>query len=609
MKSKSQIFRIYFLTCVALLPIFILSGYFIYQARENSINEKVKNINSMAKSKQITLENHLGNYIKSLKSITKNKLLLSSVKSKKFDNGAYDLIKKFQEEMWGVSHHIFIADTKGHIILSPHHKDNVKSSHLNHSIKESKFFNGALEKTTVTDFYGFEETTHYHQLVMIPIISEGKTLGVLISEITIKYFIDLLKKDFELGETGDIYLSTLDYKKVVHLKKDEILDVKSNLLSKAFSDGGSYGENKSFGRSVLGAYIKSKKYPWLLAVEITKEEVIAPINKTAKVFAIAYSIFVCFFLVVLKYIVNLLKKPIQEVINEIEEISKNSSRNSKNMNSKTSGLLDGSMQLAEALVENQGQLERVVDGIKQDSLLISKSAKRSEETKETASNGRQVVDEMTNNISQSSKESENVQLQVDEVLSEITKIVESIRLIQEKTKLINDIVFQTKLLSFNASVEAARAGEHGKGFAVVAEEVGNLAAMSGSASIEIHEMIEDSVSQVEKIVHSSSKNLKNAIDNSVEKISLTKKSIDSCRKLFLEIFTNINDVHENIENISKSSEQKVVAIDEVNGRFITLRDVSEKSSLVANEIGEITSKLEEDSDKLEKVSSELSKKF
>ncbi len=50
--------------------------------------------------------------------------------------------------------------------------------------------------------------------------------------------------------------------------------------------------------------------------------------------------------------------------------------------------------------------------------------------------------------------------------------------IGDKTKVINDIVFQTKRLSFNASVEAARAGEHGKGFAVVAEEVGNLAQMS-----------------------------------------------------------------------------------------------------------------------------------
>ena len=43
-------------------------------------------------------------------------------------------------------------------------------------------------------------------------------------------------------------------------------------------------------------------------------------------------------------------------------------------------------------------------------------------------------------------------------------ILDSISTINSKTKMINDIVFQTKLLSFNASVEAARAGEFGKGF-------------------------------------------------------------------------------------------------------------------------------------------------
>ena len=57
--------------------------------------------------------------------------------------------------------------------------------------------------------------------------------------------------------------------------------------------------------------------------------------------------------------------------------------------------------------------------------------------------------------------------------------------IKDKVNIINDIVFQTKLLSFNASVEAARAGENGKGFAVVAEEVGNLASVSGKAANEI----------------------------------------------------------------------------------------------------------------------------
>lgn len=77
--------------------------------------------------------------------------------------------------------------------------------------------------------------------------------------------------------------------------------------------------------------------------------------------------------------------------------------------------------------------------------------------------------------------------------TELTKITNMISEINEKTQVINDIVFQTKLLSFNASVEVVRAGEHGKGFAVVAEEVGNLASMSGKASLDISEMLETSI--------------------------------------------------------------------------------------------------------------------
>ena len=79
------------------------------------------------------------------------------------------------------------------------------------------------------------------------------------------------------------------------------------------------------------------------------------------------------------------------------------------------------------------------------------------------------------------------------------EILGYIKSIEEKTKVINDIVFQTKLLSFNASVEAARAGEQGKGFAVVAEEVGNLATMSGTSAEEISKLLESSISHIESI--------------------------------------------------------------------------------------------------------------
>ncbi|MHA0111674.1 methyl-accepting chemotaxis protein, partial [Klebsiella pneumoniae] len=76
--------------------------------------------------------------------------------------------------------------------------------------------------------------------------------------------------------------------------------------------------------------------------------------------------------------------------------------------------------------------------------------------------------------------------------SQLQSISNIIGEISAKTNIINDIVFKTQLLSFNASIEAARAGQHGRGFAVVAEEVGNLAQMSGNAAKEIRALLEDS---------------------------------------------------------------------------------------------------------------------
>lgn len=446
-------------------------------------------------------------------------------------------------------------------------------------------------------------------LVMVPIKDQGKTLGVMISEITIQYFINLLKKDFELGKTGDIYLTTLENEKVVHLKKEKIKKVTASLLSVAQTEGQAYGQNKSFNQKVLGSYLKSEKYPWFLVVEISLNEVLAPINKVTKYVASAYIFFLAVFLFTFKHIIKILKKPVQEVSKTLESISTDAIENSKLMRKNSSGLIKNSIQLSEALVENQGQLERVVDQIKNDTEVIKESLNKSEYTKNTASNGQKIVHEMTTNISLTCEENNNVESEIRNFLSEISTIVESVKLIQNKTQLINDIVFQTKLLSFNASVEAARAGEHGKGFAVVAEEVGNLAAMSGKASIEIHEMIDESVKEIEEIIKRSNKNLTNAIKSSTNKIENTKESIDDCKNLFLNILENINVVNEEISNVSRNAQEKVIAIEEVNSRFISLKNVSEQSSVVASTVGNLTDKLKSDSDQLEQVTKSLNEKF
>ncbi|WP_213309156.1 methyl-accepting chemotaxis protein [Paraburkholderia sacchari] len=130
---------------------------------------------------------------------------------------------------------------------------------------------------------------------------------------------------------------------------------------------------------------------------------------------------------------------------------------------------------AASLQETAASMEELTGTVRQNAENAGHAVELSAKASDTATRGNSVVSNVVGTMSEINAGSSKI--------SEIIRIIEG-------------IAFQTNILALNAAVEAARAGEQGRGFAVVAGEVRALAQRSASASKEVKELIDASVSQV-----------------------------------------------------------------------------------------------------------------
>ncbi|QKF67882.1 MCP-domain signal transduction protein [Arcobacter venerupis] len=214
-------------------------------------------------------------------------------------------------------------------------------------------------------------------------------------------------------------------------------------------------------------------------------------------------------------------------------------------------LNQSSNEAAASLEETAAALEEITSNIRSTTENIAQMAKLSNDVTASASEGERLANQTT--------------VSMDEINNQVN-------LINEAITVIDQIAFQTNILSLNAAVEAATAGEAGKGFAVVAAEVRNLASRSAEAAREI----------------------KSIVETATIKANQGKDIASNMIIGYKQLNQNISQTINLIQDIEMSSKEQLTGIEQINDAVNQLDQQTQQNAAVATQtqdIAEITDEI------------------
>lgn len=226
---------------------------------------------------------------------------------------------------------------------------------------------------------------------------------------------------------------------------------------------------------------------------------------------------------------------------------------------------------------SQGTTEQA-SAVEELSSTIANIAEISRKNAEEAGNASAISHEAATGV----EESNTYMTQMLDAMSEITTTSKEIGKI---VKAIDDIAFQTNILSLNAAVEAARAGASGKGFAVVADEVRNLAQRSAEAAKSTTTLVESTVSAIEHgrtIADSTAKSLQMVgekaafVNEVIEKIAETSQEQATATQ---QVLIGIDQVSTVVQTNSATAEESAAAAEELAAQAKELSSMTHQYKL------------------------------
>ncbi|MCL1844230.1 MAG: methyl-accepting chemotaxis protein [Defluviitaleaceae bacterium] len=267
----------------------------------------------------------------------------------------------------------------------------------------------------------------------------------------------------------------------------------------------------------------------------------------------------------IKESIELIIGSVSALINEIYSATDYVDEGAGNIAKSAQELMVSFEEQANAMTEVRAAIGVLTDKTHQNAKDLQSMDELSKQVKNAADVGSQHMQEMTvamGGIQQSSME-----------IAKVNKIIE-------------DIAFQTNLLSINASIEASRAGEQGKGFAVVAEEVRNLSRRSSDAAKDTAEKIANSLGRANEGV-AKSQEASNSLHTIIDLMNNTATVIANVVQASDEQATEIETLQGHIEAISAgaarntdSAQNNATISEELSGQASVLMSLVDRFKIV-----------------------------
>ncbi|MEE4357238.1 MAG: methyl-accepting chemotaxis protein [Desulfococcaceae bacterium] len=324
------------------------------------------------------------------------------------------------------------------------------------------------------------------------------------------------------------------------------------------------------GEDITGAKMENWKsgemhgaFEIIQYLDAADRELDASVRKTSGIIFTGLLVMALIFATLVVHIVSdSVIRPIKDIISKVSGNSAELLKTARHVADSSNRLADGSMSQAASIEESATALEEV-----------------NAMTRSTAGNIRQ-TSEVARNVLQSV---ETARERMDRMSDAMSSIKESSDQTVTIVKTIDEIAFQTNLLSLNAAIEAARAGESGSGFAVVAEEVRSLALRSAAAAKETTQLIEQ-----------SQKNSGRGVEAAGE-----------VKEILLAVVEGVGKVSELAAEIAAASGEQSEGVNQVSIGVSQIGSVTELNTSVAEEVAAAGRELSSRADELNRLLGKL----